>query len=98
MKLHRKLGITRKSTWHLAHRLRAGFASPGGLFTGPVEVDEIYIGGKERNKHASRKLNAGRGQVRRTTKDQLQGFVRGTARTNGTESFWSLFKRGYYAT
>ncbi len=62
-KLSRELNITQKSAWHLGHRLRAGFARPDGLFAGPVEVDEVYIGGKERNKHASRKLRAGRGTV-----------------------------------
>ena len=63
LKLRRELGISQKSAWHLGHRLRAGFARPGGLFGGPVEVDEVYIGGKERNKHASQKLRAGRGTV-----------------------------------
>ena len=61
MKLSRELDIAQKSAWHLGHRLRAGFARPAGLFTGPVEADEVYIGGRERNKHASKKLNAGRG-------------------------------------
>ena len=36
MKLHRELGIFQKSAWHLGHRLREGFACPGGQFAEPV--------------------------------------------------------------
>ena len=64
MKLHRELGITQKSAWHLAHRIRESWTdNVTPPFIGPVEVDEVYIGGKEKNKHASNKLNAGRGAV-----------------------------------
>ena len=46
MKLHRDLGVTQKTAWHLTHRIRRAWETKQGLFTGPVEVDETYIGGK----------------------------------------------------
>ena len=63
MKLHRDLGITQKSAWHLAHRIRKSFKQEEQNFTGIVEVDETYVGGLEKNKHANKKLKAGRGGV-----------------------------------
>ena len=174
MHLSRRLGVTQQTAWHMAHKIRASFTDEAKRvfgfhrFDGPTEVDEAYIGGKESNKHADKKLNAGRGAVGKTaivgikdrrtnqvhvevvddtTKQTLQDFVTewtkddtvvytdearayiGLPRehhtiahgkgeyvryevhvsdvgefiehqisTNGMESFWSLFKRGYVGT
>jgi len=66
MKLHRDLGVTQKTAWHLAHRIRETWDTLPIRFEGPVEVDETYIGGRERNKHAHKKANLGRGPVGKT--------------------------------
>ena len=66
MKLHRDLGITQKSAWHLAHRIRESWQKEGGLFGGPVEVDEAYMGGREANKHAGKKIKGATGTMGKT--------------------------------
>jgi transposase-like protein len=52
----RDLGITQKSAWHMAHRIR--YALHQGSFeklSGEIEVDETFIGGKARNMHVAQR-------------------------------------------
>lgn len=54
--LHRMLGITYKSAWFLAHRIREAMfgdveqSGPVGGSGKTVEVDETYVGGKAKNR------------------------------------------------
>ena len=79
MKLHRDLGIGQKAAWFLAHRLRETWEERQYQFKGPVEVDETYIGGLEKNKHARKKAKLGRGPSGKTAvvgaKDRATGKV-----------------------
>ncbi len=66
MKLHRDLGISQKSAWFMLHRIRETWAPTRERFAGPIECDETYIGGKEKNRHASTRRHLGRGPVGKT--------------------------------
>ena len=63
--VHRALGITQKSAWFMLHRVR--LAMHAGTFfekfSGTVEADETYVGGKARNMHKGKRKAKGRGAV-----------------------------------
>ena len=66
MQLAKEIGITQKSAWFVLQRLREACGGKLDKLRGMVEIDETFIGGKEANKHAHKKLKAGRGTVGKT--------------------------------
>jgi transposase-like protein len=69
--LHRMLGVTYKSAWFMAHRIRYAMEQPAfqERLTGVVEVDETYVGGKVRrsNKRQSPPLDPTKPDARKQT-------------------------------
>ena len=55
VQLARQLGVTQKTAWFMDHRIREAYKQEENVFSGTVEVDEAYIGGKEKNSQVSRR-------------------------------------------
>ena len=86
MKLHRDIGVSQPTAWFMLHRIREAWGDGGnGSFSGPVEVDETYMGGKRANMSNARRkeladAGAGRGAVGKVAvvgaKDRASNQVR----------------------
>jgi transposase-like protein len=69
IQLGKDLGVTQKTAWFLLHRIRAIFNNlPEVILDGVVELDETYVGGKNKNRHFDKKVknSAGRACVDKT--------------------------------
>jgi transposase-like protein len=56
LQLGRDIDVTQKTAWFMLHRIRHILGlDDDNMFDGTTECDEVYLGGKEGNKHASKK-------------------------------------------
>lgn len=76
--LARDIDVTKDTAWYLLMRLRKAMTEYGDLLQGIVEVDETYVGGKNKNRHADKKTKGGQG---RNTTDKIA--VAGILQRNG---------------
>ncbi len=97
------LDVTQRTAWFMGHRIREGWMQGEAMIEGPVEVDETYVGGLERNKHWRKKQNLGRGFKgtyhfwnRRHLHRYVQEFVgRHNTRLLGTAERMGTVVRGF---
>lgn len=56
------IGVTQSTAWYMAHRIREAMKQDDRQLLGVVEIDETYIGGKESNRHASKRTYGTQGR------------------------------------
>ncbi len=61
VQLAKMIGVQQKTAWLMGHRIREAYKQGKTLFAAVVEADETYIGGKDRNRHESKKQKVGGG-------------------------------------
>jgi len=75
LQISRMIGVTYKTSWFMCHRIRESLRDPNAGPLGgegiTVEADETYVGGKDKNKHASQR----QGRAGKTYKEPVVSLV-----------------------
>jgi len=93
--LHRAIGVTQKTAWFMLHRIRLAMQDDSiEKFSGRVEADETFTGGKARNMHPGKFRRSvglrGRGVVGKTA---VMGLLERTTRDEASRIRLKVTKR-----
>lgn len=61
--LARDIGVTQKTAWFILHRIRKCLADTETVLDGEVEMDETFVGGKNKNRHWNKKVKNCQGRA-----------------------------------
>jgi transposase-like protein len=79
--LSRALGVTQKTAWFMLSRLRLALNDdPASKFTGHVEADETFIGGRARNMHKDKRKRLALGRRSLVGKVAVMGVLERTTK------------------